>query len=97
MYFHQSRDYQNNNGLKNTVTALTAASFPQVFPRMLRHLSAWQSVRLENEKPDCCCTLSPAIAQRDQCHPQVNGTRGNSSRGTQAPARMNEAHGRRPE
>lgn len=94
MYFHQSSDYQNINGLKNTVTASTAASFPEVFPRMLRHFSAWQSVRLGNEKPDCCRILSPATAQRGQCHLQADGTRGDSSRGTQAPARRNEARAR---
>lgn len=93
MYFHQSSNFQNTNGLKNTVTALTAASFPQIFSRMPGHFTVWQPMRAGNEKLDYCHVLSPATAQRDQCHPQAIRTRGNSSRGTQAQARRNEAHG----
>lgn len=94
MHFHQSSDFQNTNGLKNTtVTALTAASFPQIRPRMPKHFTAWQPISVGNEKPDFCCVLSPITAQRDKCHPQATRTRGDSSRGTQAQARRNKAHG----
>lgn len=96
MYFHQSSDFQNTNGLKkNTVTALTAASFPQILPRMPRHFTACQSTKVGNEKLDYCCVLSATTAQRDQSpsHPQAIRIRGDSSRGTQAQSRMNEARG----
>lgn len=68
MYFHQSSDFQNTNGLQNTVKALTAASFPQVFPRIPRCFTAWQCVIVGNKKPNYCHVLPPATAQRDQCH-----------------------------